>query len=79
MPGMLGGSSAYEDEEEMEGEAPRFGGPPKKGPGVMGMGRKKAAQAVLDAIESGDAGALDSALAKHMSLCGGADSYEGKE
>lgn len=84
--GMIGGSAAYaEDEDGSEDGEHGFGKPPsdKRGPGVMGMGRKRAAQAVLDAIESGDAGALDSALAKHMGMCGGGsdetDSDEGKE
>ncbi len=42
-------------------------------PSLSGMASKKAASKVLSAIESGDAGALDSALKAHYSACEGAD------
>lgn len=72
--GMIGGKGMSEDEEESGLDEDM---PMKQGPSVSDMGRKKAAAAILTAIESGDAGALDKALAKHASLCSGG--YESEE
>ncbi len=45
----------------------------ESGPSLMGMGRKRYAKDILGAIEAGDAGALDKALAAHYEACTGAE------
>lgn len=52
------GGKSSKDEEESEG-----------GSMLSGMGRKRAAKDILRAIDDGDAGALDKALAAHYSAC----------
>jgi len=52
---------SYGKSEEMESD--------EGGSDLSGMARKRAAKAVLEAIESGDVSALDTALAKHRKAC----------
>lgn len=48
-------------------------GKSESGPSLMEMGRKRAAEAVLRAIEGSDPIALDKALADHYQACEGGD------
>jgi hypothetical protein len=58
------GKPKAEDEESEGGEAEE-----EAGPSLSGMASRKAARRVLEAIESGDASALSSALKSHYESC----------
>lgn len=53
-----------EDEEKSYGKSDE-----DEGPSLSGMASKRAAKSIIEAIESGDAGALDQALKDHYSAC----------
>ncbi len=69
---ILGGSKSKDEDEDTDETE-------DKGESLTSMGRKKAAKAVLAAIESSDAGALDTALADHAYACESEGSEEDDE
>jgi DNA-binding GntR family transcriptional regulator len=58
----IGKPKAEDEGEDSEGEE-------EAGPSLSGMASRKAARRVLEAIESGDASALSSALQAHYESC----------
>lgn len=56
-------SSKRDSEESEEGSESK----------LSGMGRKRAAEDILRAVEDGDASALDKALSAHYDACKGGD------